>query len=307
MTNRRSFLTNLGVLALLGGGAWLARDRILWPAPRPRFDLPVGPWMPFSGRDQPLVTVLAGIGGTTVHALIDSGAQYTSIDRKLAERLELTSGLSIPMVAMGVGGVSQVAKGVTIDLELGGVQIPSLRAAALDLGVVSQALGQSVPLIIGFDFLSAVAAEIDFPRRRLRLADPKALAAPTGGFEAPVRRAGRALLADVSVQGMPLEVLVDTGATGVLGLSVEAAQSVGLSRQGGREGRSVVLGGVALSQVVTADSFAFAGEELRDVEVHIIQLPNVPGFPKGLMGVEALRRHRVLMRAGEGRMRLYRD
>jgi predicted aspartyl protease len=106
---------------------------------------------------------------------------------------------------------------------------------------------------------------------------------------------------------MPLEVLVDTGATGVLGLSVEAARTVGLSRQGGREGRSVVLGGVALSQVVTADSFAFAGEELRDVDVHIIQLPNVPGFPKGLMGVEALRRHRVLMQAGEGRMRLYRD
>jgi predicted aspartyl protease len=292
-------------VALLGGGAWLARDRVLWPTPRPQFGAPVGPWLPFIGPDQPLVTVLAGIGGVMVHALIDSGAQYTSVDRSLIERFALASGPSLPMVALGVGGAAQVAKGVTLDVELGGLRIPRLRAAALDLGVVSQALGLEVPLIIGFDVLSAVAAEIDFPRRRLRLADPKAAGLPAGGLAAPVRRAGRALLAQVRIEGRPLEVLVDTGATGLVGLSADAAQAVGLVAEGAREGRSVVLGGVAVSHVVSADRFAFAGQEFRDVDIHIIQLPNVPGFPKGLLGVDALRHRRVVIDAGAGSMRLF--
>lgn len=307
MTTRRSLLTNLGVLALLGGGAWLAREKLIWPTPRPQFSRPLGPWLPFSTPDQPLVTVLASIGGTLVHALIDSGAQYTSIDRSLVERLGLGRGPSAPMVAFGVGGAAQVARGVTLSLELGGMQIPRLRCASLDLGSISSALGQSVPLIIGFDVLSAVAAEFDFPKRRMRLGDPSAYRPGGGGLDAPVRRSGRALLADVTVDGSPLEVLVDTGATGLLGLSAEAAKAVGLDEAAGRTGQSLVLGGVAVSRVVTLDRFAFAGVEFHDVEAHIIQLPRAPGFPKGLMGIEALRNFRVLMDAGGGRMQLFRS
>jgi predicted aspartyl protease len=308
VTTRRSLLTNLGLLALLGGGAWLARDRLLWPRPRPQFaGAGDGEWLPFTHPDQPLLTVPVGIGGMVVNALIDSGAQYTSVDQRLVERLNLGSGFSIPMVALGVGGAAQMAKGVSIDLEVGGVRIPHLRAAALDLSMLSRAMGRSVPLIVGFDVLSTLLAEIDFPLRRLRLAAPDRFAVRTGGELAPVRRQGRALLAQVSVEGAPLEVLVDTGATGFLGLSQAAAEQAGLTGRDERSGRSVVLGGMAASRVIRASRFAFAGEEVRGIDIHIIELPNVPGFPKGLMGVEALRRFRVLIDAGGGRMRLYRD
>jgi predicted aspartyl protease len=305
--NRRSLLTNLGLLALLGGGAWLARERLLWPTPRPRFAAPTGPWLPFSHPEQPLVTILVGLGGITVHALIDSGAQFTSVDRGLLQRLGLGEGPAVPMVALGVGGAAQMARRVSLDLDLGGVRFASLHAAALDLEVVSRALGQEVPLIIGFDVLSAVAAEIDFPNQRLRLSQPDRFQIGAGGVTAPVRRSGRALLADVRIESTPLEVLVDTGATGLLGLSDEAAKLAGLEGRSEREGRSVVLGGVAVSRVVTLDRFAFAGAEYRDVEAHIIQLPRTPGFPKGLMGVDALRPFRVLLDAGGGRMQLYRS
>jgi predicted aspartyl protease len=308
VTTRRSLLTNLGLLALLGGGAWLARDRLLWPTPRPQFSgAGDGAWLPFTHPDQALVTIPVGIGGVVVDALIDSGAQYTSIDRGLVERLRIGEGLSIPMVALGVGGAAQVARGVSIDLDLGGLRIPNLRAAALDLSMLSQAMGRAVPLIVGFDVLSTLAVEIDFPRRRLRVAAPERFAARTGGRLAPVRRRGRALLAKVEVEGAPLEVLVDTGATGFLGLSQAAAEAAGLAGRDERLGHSVVLGGTATSRVVRVERFAFAGETARGIDIHIIELPNVPGFPKGLMGVEALRRHRVLIDAGGGRMRLYPD
>jgi predicted aspartyl protease len=305
VTTRRSLLTNLGVLGLLAGGAWLARDQLLWPAPRPRFDAPTGSWLPFSQPDQRLITILAGLGGATVHALIDSGAQYTSVDAATVERLNLGTGPSIPMLALGVGGAGQVARGVNLEIELGGVRIPSLRVAALDLSAISQALGFEVPLIIGFDVLSAVRAEMDFLGRRVRLSDPKAGPIPPGGVEAPVRRSGRALLAQITLESSPLEVLVDTGATGLVGLSASAAAKVGLGERPSEEGRSVVLGGVAASRIVTAQSFEFAGETFRDVDVHIIELPKVPGFPSGLMGIDALRGHRVLIDAGAGQMRLY--
>ena len=305
MTTRRSLLTNMGVLGLLAGGAWLVRDTLLWPAPRPRFDAPNGRWLPFSQSDQPLITVLAGLGGSTVHALIDSGAQYTSVDAATVERLGLGQGLSIPMLALGVGGAGQMAKGVGLEIELGGVSIPNIRVAALDLSAVSAALGFDVPLIIGFDVLSSLRAEIDFIGRRLRFSDAKAGPIPAGGVEAPVRRSGRALVAQVTLQGSPLEVLVDTGATGLLGISAEVAAKTGLSGQPGQEARSVVLGGVAESQVVTAQTFEFAGQAFHDVDVHIIEMPKVPGFPSGLMGIDALRGHRVLIDAGAGAMRLY--
>jgi predicted aspartyl protease len=302
---RRSILTNLGLVALLGGGAWLVRERLIWPAPKPRFEGPIGAWLPFSAPELPLVTILAGLGGTTVNALIDSGAQYTSVDRALVDQLKLAHGPSIPMVALGVGGAAQIASGVSLEIELGGLVLPQVRAASLDLQMVSSALGINVPLIVGFDVLSTLLADFDFPHRRVRFCDPRTAILPSGGVAAPVRRVGKALIAQIRIDGTPMEVLVDTGATGMLGLSAAGAAAAGLDAQAGRAGESVVLGGVAPSRVVSARVVEFAGQTFRDVEVHILQLPRAPGFPRGLMGVDAFADHRVLFDAGGGRLQLY--
>ena len=44
------------------------------------------------------------IAGREVTALIDSGAQYSVIDRALVEALGLTTFFDMPLVAYGVGG-----------------------------------------------------------------------------------------------------------------------------------------------------------------------------------------------------------
>jgi len=302
---RRSFLTQLGILGLIGGGAWLVRDLVIFPAPRPRFPPGEAQWLPFARTDLSLITAVAGLGGKVVNAVVDSGAQFTSVDRAFVEREGLSKGLSFPMMALGVGGGGQMAHSVSVDLELGGVQMPGLRAAALDLAGVSEALGQDVALIIGFDVLSAVLADLDFPRRRFRLADPRHAPRPPGGYDAPVHRSGRALIAEATLQDMPVQLLVDTGSTGFVGISMETAQAAGIADREGRQGKSVVLGGVTDSKVVVADRFEFAGVVSHDIDVPIIEMPSTPGFPKGLMGVEALRHHHVLMDAGAGKMRLY--
>lgn len=304
MRSRRALLTQLAALGLLAGGALVVRDRIVWPEPRPVFDPKGGGWMPFTLPGRSLITVLVGVGETPVHALVDSGAQYTTIDRAAAEAMGLLEGLSMPMVAMGVGGGGQVAQSVTLDLDLGGVRVPGLRAAALDLGGLSEAIGLPTPLIIGFDVLSTLIAEIDFASRQLRFRPRQGFTPPAGAVPAPVRRKGRALLAQVTLEGAPMEVLVDTGATGFIGLSAAAAEAAGLTARPIRQEPSVVLGGVTLTQVIQIERFGFAGQEYRNIEAHILQLPNVPGFPKGLLGLDSLRLHHVLLDVGGGRMLL---
>lgn len=304
LTSRRSLLANLGILALLGGGAWWARDRLIWPPPTPQFLPPRGEgWIPFAHDDQPLITLMVGVGGVTVNALVDSGAQFSTIDLALADHLGLSGGGAPPMLAMGVGGAAHMARNVRLDLEMGPVRFSGMRAAALDLSSLSRAMGRSTPMIVGFDVLSALLAEFDFPRRRMRFS-PRADGAALAGQAAPVRRRGRALVAEIAVEGTPLEVLVDTGSTGLIGLSARAARDVGLEGRPARRGHSVVLGGEAASQVVAARDLTFAGQVFRDIDVHIVQLPDVPGFPSGLLGVEALRRHHVVMDAGGGVLRL---
>jgi predicted aspartyl protease len=150
-------------------------------------------------------------------------------------------------------------------------------------------------------------ADIDFPRRRVRFVAPEAYAAPAGAFAVPARRKGRALLAQVRVEGAALEPVLDTGASSALVLAHDVAEEAGLLS--GREIRptqSLVLGGVAAGRMVTVRTLDFGGEVLRDVPVHIYRRQPMPGFPGSLLGVGALRRFRAVLDHGRGELHLVR-
>src|SRR6478672_706505 len=132
--NRRSLLIRTAALASVLGGAWWARDHLLWPKPQLNFASGgATPWMPY-GRQGPAPTVAVRVGGRQIVALIDSGAQYSVIDRALfAELPDAERSLfDMPLVAYGVGGGAQVGRGTALDLELAGLTVSGLRAAILD-------------------------------------------------------------------------------------------------------------------------------------------------------------------------------
>lgn len=307
LASRRSFLIQAGLLGLGGATLWLLRERLVFPQPTiaTAGGEPDSGWLPFASRDQPVVTVEARIGGVEVRALIDSGAQHSVLDRAFAERLDPSGGVSAPVVAYGVGGQPQMGRTAAVDVDLGALSLRGLRAVVLELGPISALASLGAPLVIGQDVLSALIADIDFPERRILFSRPDAHDLPGGAEKAPVRAQGRALAAQVTVEDAALEVIVDTGASAALSLASDVARAAGLlDGRPEHPGQAIVLGGVAPGRIVRAERFEFAGRVREDVPVHIFEPQRLPGFPKGLLGYDALRRYRAIFNHRAGTLHL---
>jgi predicted aspartyl protease len=299
--SRRNFLINLAVLGAGGGLIWYARDHIIWSAPQTRF-APSGSsrWLPFAKPGEVLPIIRASVNGNPVHALLDSGAQYSVIDRSLAYELGLKQTYA-PLVAVGVGGNAQLGRGTTIDVKVGGLTLNRLKAGVLDIGPLAARKGLGAPLILGQDVLRQVVADIDFPNRRLTLAAPGGYKPPAGAKAAPVHAKGRALATPIWVNGHQVEAVVDTGASMVLAMAQDVAKDAGLlkAKAKPRYGSSVVLGGELAGQVVTAEQIAFGGAIFYDPEILLYPAQHMPGFPHALLGAGALKRFRVIIDQGK--------
>ena len=301
---RRDLLIRLGLIAGGVGGAWWLRDHVLWKAPGVGFpaDGSSG-WLDYAERRAPTPTVAATVNGTPLRALVDSGAQYSVIDRSLVQTLGLTNLFNIPMVAYGVGGEAQVGRGATLEATVGRLRLNGLRAAILDLGPLAGEQGLGAPLILGQDVLRELVLELDTTERRMRFLKREAWAPTPNLAPVAVTRAGRALQAAITVEGATVDAVIDTGASALLAVTRETAQAAGLLD--GRErtpGRSIVLGGTVRAETVTVRTLTFGDELYRDAEVAIYDDVPVPGFPKALIGMGAFEDRRLVLDIGGPRL-----
>ena len=301
--SRRSLLTSLGLLGLGGAAAWWARDNLFWPGPSVEFaEDGTSGWLAFATEQRLFVSTRAMIGGAAVDALIDSGAQRSVVDAGLAEELNLTRRLSPPQIAYGLGGGAQLGHAVNADVRLGWMTLNGLTAGVLDLGPLA-ASGLNTRLILGYDVLSRMALDIDFPRRRLRFGRDEAAVTPPGAQVLPATLEGRSLMTRVSVEGAVLDAVVDTGASPALSLNMETAEAAGLlDGRAAREASSIVLGGVLAGQVVTARTLTLGERLYEDVEVHAYPRSALPGVPAVLAGMGLFRDDRLILNMGAGRM-----
>jgi predicted aspartyl protease len=304
--NRRALLTQLGVLAVGGAGVWLLRERLAWPLPEVSFrgGGDTTGWLPLP-EPGGMVDLPARVAGREIRVVLDSGAQYSAIDAGLARELALPQGSPVPMLAFGVSGQPSVTRSVRLDLDLGAMTLRDLRAATLDLHPLSRLTRRPFSMLLGRDLLRTVVAEIDFPRGRAAFWRASAWT-PGEAWRAVTVRPGpaHAIMAEVQIEeAQPLDVMVDTGATGGLALAEEAATAAGLlAGRPVRTGRSVTLGGVSQDRMVEARHIRFAGHRFEDVEVQIFA-PAVSGpIPDGLLGLGVLRRFRVALDHARGRM-----
>ena len=294
MIGRRSLLVGLVAAA---GGLFLVRDRLPWPPLDVRFA---------NGRDTPwepiprggLVEIPAAVNGTPIRAIVDSGAQFSAIDRGLAQRLGLPRTVAAPMLAFGVSGGPTLTHTVGLDLTLAGLAVPGLRAAALDLAAVGQATGRDFQLLIGRDVLRHVLVETDYPLRRSRLLARGAYAPPPDARVLRLKDTGRGPMLPAQIEsGPPIHLLVDTGAAAAIALSEAAAQQAGLLAPGRRvtPAHSVSLGGLSLDRRVTARTANVGGLALQNVEVQVYRpAANAPA-PSGLVGARLFSRYRIVL------------
>ena len=244
MTSRRGFL----LLAAAGGAAlFLVRDRLPRDLDLRFADGRATPWLPLApGRN--LLEIDATVAGRPVRAVVDTGAQFTAVDRVLADSLDLPRTLAAPVLAYGVSGSPTLTHTVTLDVGVRGLHAPGIRAPALDLAAMSAATGREFQLLIGRDVLREVVLEIDFARDRMRFLSPGAYRPPFDGQVIPLKpRGGGAPTVPVSIEGRPpIDLLLDTGASGWVALSEAAARDNGLlvPHRPVTRAQSVSLGGV---------------------------------------------------------------
>lgn len=308
--NRRNLLIRAAGLAAVAGGAWWARDNLIWPKPDLNFaDGHATPWSPYARRAN-VPTLRATIEGRDIIALIDTGAQYSAIDRafvaSLGERRRTV--FDMPFVAYGVGGGSQVGRGTTLDVALPGLQIAELRAAILDLGPLAAAEGLATPLILGRDALEQTVLALDADRRHVRLIAPGAFIPPADLIEAEVAREGNALVAEVTVEGNVLRAVIDTGSSSLLAVSRGSAAGVGLlDGRPSESGISLVLGGSMRADTVEARTVTFAEQLYRRVQVGVFEQAPLPNFPDALIGMEAFIGRRAALDLRKGRLLISRQ
>lgn len=303
--NRRSLLIRTGVIAGALGGGWWLKENVLWSAPVLAFDAGLTtPWIDFVARViSPTIPVR--LAGRTVNALIDSGAQYSVIDKGFHAVIKAELGprplFDIPLVAYGVGGQPQMGKGVRLDLGVDGLAISGLRCAILDLGPLADEEGLSAPLILGQDLLKLLALEVDLVGRRARLMDRDAMVHDARWRRIAVRRRGTALITPVEVEGYTLDAVVDTGASSILSLSRPAAEAAGIldGRPAGT-GESLVLGGQITADILTVAQLRAVGRMFREVDVPVYAAVGMPGVPQALLGMAAFRGQGLLLDIGGG-------
>jgi len=299
---RRVFARQLAVLAAGLGAAWWVRERYLYPKPVVEF-LGGGrqtPWIPLPDPAG-LVELTAHLAGIPIPVVVDSGAQFSAIDRNFAARLGLKE-TPLPLLAFGVSGEPSLTHTVALDLAIGDMQVRGMRAATLELLSLSGAVHRPFAMLIGRDVLRAITLDIDWPAGRVRLVAPEAFSPPPGARVASAHSRGGALMTPISLEGSaPVEVMVDTGATSEIALSAKTAEALGLlAGRPVRAGRSVSLGGLGEDRIVAASRVEFAGRTLSDVEVQVFT-PSVQGpLPAGLLGVGILRHYRVGLDLGAG-------
>lgn len=300
---RRTFLLRAaGLAAAVGGGLWL-KDNLLWKRPELSFGREGSGWLPFVSRRANVPTVQVQVGGRTVTALIDTGAQYSVIDRGLVAELGLGQGFDMPLIAYGVGGQPQGGRGVTLDLSVGQLQVPRLRTAILDLGPLASEAGLGAQVVLGQDLFNAAVVELDLERRRVRLVDPGTWTPAAGYRPVEVRRKGTALVTEVSLEGAVIEAVIDTGFSALIALSEGAATTAGLlDGREERSGASIVLGGVARARMIRAQTMTFDEALWRQVQVHVFADSPLPNYPQALLGMAAFAERQVALDLGRGRL-----
>ena len=202
------------------------------------------------------------------HFLIDTGAENTVLSTALASRLALKSEHKAHLV--GVAGTQEVDTVIIDQIDLGQRSFYSLLAPLLpgdDIGAEG---------ILGLDSLQGQRVQIDFRKNLIAVDDAKALGG-NRGYEIVVtarRKSGQLIMTDAVVDGIRVNVVIDTGAEYSIGN--RSLQSALAKKHGGG---TMVLRSVT-GQEITADLGVASNLKINDMNFGnvVIAYADAPPF-----------------------------
>jgi predicted aspartyl protease len=233
--------------------------------------------MPFELVSDFLIVVKGQIGNVTgLKFILDTGATHSVIDQKLTDRLRLKR---------DAGGVMNFDRNIPVewaeipDFQVGPLRSGPTRVMVMNLASYSE-LAKTVDGIIGLDMLTRTKMlSIDYEKRILSLQlarEGLSGSSPYGCFTIPV-----------VVQGVPIQLTVDTGIQGILLYKDRLHQRLPAMRAHGKP-RNIKLGRLHATQV-SLPGVRIAGPEVVTT-VLLINGPakNAPPGVEGYIGPAAL-------------------
>ncbi|MBO9518102.1 MAG: aspartyl protease family protein [Porphyrobacter sp.] len=157
------------------------------------------------------VPVTIGVNGP-FQFMIDTGAQATVVSSDLANRLQLFD--REPATLVGMASRRQVETTPIADVRLGSRNFYIQNAPVIEGEHIGGADG-----ILGLDSLQNQRVTIDFIKKEMSVADAEQLGG-NRGFEIIVKarsKLGQLIITSARLDGIPVAIVIDTGAQGSIG------------------------------------------------------------------------------------------
>jgi hypothetical protein len=209
--------------------------------------------------------VHARINGVATEALLDSAAEVSLIDPKLAVAAHLAKGQEITVRGSGGEAKARIVEGVTI--ELLGQKVPTEAVVVADLSEISQRLvKRPTQAIVGREAFDALRLAIDIKGGTISLAKTT-----PEGVKLPLTAHAGVEAITVSVGATPAQAEFDLGNGSELLVSRAFAQKARLKITGKEPGGGI--GGEVARETTTLPSLTVAGVQYRDVPAAIDEQP----------------------------------
>jgi predicted aspartyl protease len=215
------------------------------PKEEPKLEEPPGKCeLSFRTYRDYLVVVQGSLGGKVRRNLIiDTGTNPSVIDRRVAQELRMSGSVGRLAVHDRVVDSEQA---VLPSVQIGTLRAESMPVLIRDLSVLQGELGIRIDGIIGLDVLRLSNFSINFTTRRIIFA-----LTPVYGSEAPLQSTPPWLTVRMEVDGVPLRLLLDTAASGLILFQSRIGDRLPLINAGERVSSN--LGGqVHLQRVILA-------------------------------------------------------
>lgn len=238
------------------------------------------------GHARLTVPVRIGIHGP-FSFMVDTGSQNTVLSTAIAARLDIAIGGRARLT--GVAGSEMVDTAEIDEIALGrrsyyGIRAPLLERA--DMGADG---------ILGLDSLQDQRVQIDFRKGLMAVADAKSLGG-NRGYEIVVtarRRSGQLIMADAMIDGVRVQVVIDTGADTSIGNRALQRQ---LARRGatGQATLHSVTGQTILADLGLARHLKIEDVNFQNVQIAFADSPHFPSLgldrkPALFLGMRDLR------------------